>query len=116
MGVEKGPSAAKVVEAILVEHTADFESAVRRSLRGGEPAFHVGRDVFSRGHRVDLEAGVAEKLKQLAQRQGAHVREVAQGFPAILIRSLLGMLAGKNVFHEHSTAGMASGRHLAEDL
>lgn len=114
--ISKWTRTAEIVETILIQHIANFGSAVGSSLCSREPAFDFRDDVFSGGHRVNLDASVAKKIKQLAQGKRAHVRGVTQDFPAVLIGRALWMLAGENIFNQHGTARMASAGRFAENL
>ncbi len=60
-----------------------------------------------------LQSRVAKNMQQFTQRQGPHMRRIAQYFPAILKSSPRGMFAAINIFYQHSTASAAHPSHPA---
>ena len=63
-----------------------------------------------------LEARRARHLDQLAHRERARVRRVAQPFELIVVRRALGLFAGNQILDRHQSVSPTYARHLGNNF
>jgi hypothetical protein len=106
--------AAQIFRHICFDQVSHFGSVLRRGLRGREPALDL-RNNRSSDYSVDLNSRIAEKTKQLAQRQSSNMGGVAQDFDLMLISCACGMLTGNYIFQYNRSPRPTHPPHLGDD-
>ncbi len=109
----KGTGSAEILTLILLDQFANERCLFLRSVRVLQPGFERLCQMIS-DNLLDFQTASGKEGQQLAERQRAGMRGVAQLFKVILVSSAGGKLAGDQVLNHDRSLQLADPRHLAK--